>query len=762
MHRERSLKATPWSGCLYVLGLVLYSTTPLAADTGDADPPSAEAKTEKERVILPEMTVTATPGRETGYRVSNAATATKTDTPIFDSPFSVQVVPEQVFKDQRSSTIKDALENVSGVRSHSNEVEGYVFNIRGFRTLEIFRNGLAFSDAIPTIHETANLESLEVLKGPASILFGRIEPGGIIHKTTKRPLDVPYYSLEQEFGSYDHYRTIWDATGPLTGDRSLAYRLSGAYQDSASFRDFQEQQRFFISPSLLWRPTDATELKVDVEYLNNDAQSDTGFPALGDRPAPIPLSRSFQEPNDPLDETWSALVGYQLTHRLNDAWTIHNRFHAAWANLYKNNVLPVSIQADGRTLDRNINYQELPGEVYATNLDLTGKFDLLGSRHDVLAGLDYYYDYYDYSSTSLADVPVSNPGFPGHSGNSHDPEISIDIFNPRYGGVDPSKFISVLTDPARKGFSTFAREQYGVYFQDHITFFDQLHILGGGRYDWADNEGTFSRVSLADAKASVPARNEDEEFSPRVGVLYQPWPWPWIGVYGSWSNSFGANNGRTASGVLVPPETGVQWETGLKTQFFGGALSATLAFYHLTKENVLTEDLSTPDDPDDVIPIGESRSQGIEIDVFGQITDELGIIGSYAYTDADVTKDNSGLEGKELQNVPLHSGSAFLTYEFKNYQALNGLRLGFGAFAVGNRQGDTNNTFILPGYVRLDTFAAYSLNVGPSRVTAQLNIENLADKDYFEGTDVYFNSGGRLGIFPGAPLTVIGSLRVEF
>ncbi|MGH9960315.1 MAG: TonB-dependent siderophore receptor, partial [Pyrinomonadaceae bacterium] len=464
--------------------------------------------------------------------------------------------------------------------------------------------------------------------------------------------------------------------------------------------------------------------------------------------------------NDPLDETWSALVGYQLTHRLNDAWTIHNRFHAAWANLYKNNVVPVSLQADGRSLDRNLNYQELPGEVYGTNLDLTGKFDLFGSRHDVLVGLDYYYDYYDYSSTSLADAPVSNPGFPGHSGNSHDPEISIDIFNPTYGGVDSAKFISVLTDPALKGFSTFAREQYGVYFQDHITFFDKLHILGGGRYDWADNEGTFSEESLADAKAAAPDKNEDEEFSPRVGILYQPWPW--IGVYGSWSNSFGANNGRTASGDLVPPETGVQWETGVKTQLFDGALSATLVFYHLTKENVLTEDLSTPDDLTDVIPIGESRSQGIEVDVLGQITDEIGIIASYAYTDADVTKDNSGFEGTELRNVPLHSGSAFLTYDFKNYLALKGLRLGFGAFAVGSRQGDAENTFILPGYVRLDAFAGYSFNVGASRLTAQLNIENLADKDYFEGTDVYFNSGGRLGIFPGAPLTVIGSLRLEF
>lgn len=409
-------------------------------------------------------------------------------------------------------------------------------------------------------------------------------------------------------------------------------------------------------------------------------------------------------------------------------------------------------------MTRTINYQESPGQDYSTNLDLTGKLDLFGAKHDVLAGLDFHYDYYDYASTLLRAVEVTDPGDPGHSGNLHDPEISIDIFNPTYGRVDPSKFTRVITDPESTFFGPGKTEQYGVYFQDHITLFEKLHILGGGRYDWATV--AFGTSESLDGPSDIDQNeNEDEQFSPRVGILYHPWAW--IGVYGSWSNSFGTNNGRTASGGTLPPEIGEQWETGIKTELFDRKLSATLAFYHLTKENPLTDDFSTPD-PFDSIPIGESRSQGIELDVLGQITDELGIIGSYAYTDTEVTKDNSGLQGNELENVPLHSGSAFLTYEFKNYDSLQGLRLGFGVFAAGDRQGNPQNNFILPGYVRLDAFAGYRRNVGPTRVTAQMNIENLTDKEYFEGTDVFFNSGPRLGIFPGAPLTVIGSLRVEF
>ncbi len=341
-----------------------------------------------------------------------------------------------------------------------------------------------------------------------------------------------------------------------------------------------------------------------------------------------------------------------------------------------------------------------------------------------------------------------------------DPALAIDIFNPTYG-IDPAFFTNALATTVLPGenFSVFKDEFYGVYFQDHITLWDKLHIIGGGRYDWAE-VGRGNSGSFDEADANLPAATrDDEEFSPRVGVLYQAWPW--LGVYGSWSQSFSANNGVSATGETLEPQTGEQWETGLKTELFNKALSATLAFYHLTKENILTADLSTPD-PNDNAPIGESRSQGIELDVLGAITDELSVIGSYAYTDAEITKDNFGLEGNRVANVPFHSGSAFLTYEFKEFDALRGLSLGFGVFAVGDREGDDDNTFLLPGYARLDAFAAYRRQVGPTRVTAQLNIRNITDKEYFESTDPFSNLNPRLGIFPGAPLTAIGTLRVEF
>lgn len=690
------------------------------------------------------------------YQSPVSSLTTKTNTPLFDSPFSVQVVPREVINDQRSVTLEDALENVSGVRSNSNEQEGYSYTIRGFQVLNLFRNSLLVSTAIPTVFETANLESVQVLKGPSSILFGRVDPGGTINMVTKRPLDTPYHSLAQEFGSYGHFRTVWDSTAPLTEDGSLAYRLTGSYQSSDTFRDFQNIDRFFISPSLLWKISDATEIKFDIQYLQNDSQTDIGFPALGNRPANIHISRSFQEPNDPVDEGYHVLGSYELTHHFSDNWTFHNRFHAVQANIIKLNVAPMGLENNG-ILHRSVQYQQLDGENYATNFDIVGNFDLFGSQHDVLVGFDLFRDNSEYAFTALGTAELS-PDLVGFNGNLYDPDIDIDIFNPRYGSVASSKYSQVISNPDTAFYSTSKTEQYGVYFQDHITLFDKLHILGGGRHDWATVARGFP-ASFGGSSDIDDNEVTDQQFSPRVGLLYQPWKW--LSAYGSWSNSFGVNNGVAATGKNLPPQLAEQWEAGFKTELFDQRLSATLAFYHLTRTNILTPDISTSD-PFDSIAIGENRSQGVELDVIGQITDNLGIIGNYAYTDAKVTKDNSGFQGNKLANVPENSGRLFLTYDFKNHSYMDGWRFGLGVTAVGARAGNNLNNFVLPGYARLDTFAAYSFKLGKSKVTTQINIQNLTDKRYFSGTDVFFNADPRQGIIVGSPITATGTVRVEF
>ncbi|WP_434151347.1 TonB-dependent siderophore receptor [Methylocaldum gracile subsp. desertum] len=673
-----------------------------------------------------------------------------------DTPVSVQVVPRAVMQDQQTTRIKDALENVSGVRPQTSLGRGHGFLIRGFRNQRVFRNGLVaggISIGEAPEFDTANLQSVEVLKGPAAILFGRIEPGGMINVVTKRPEDTPHYSLEQRFGSYDFYRTEWDATGAITEDRSWSYRFAGAYQNNESFRDFNFNDRILVQPSVTWRPTDATEMTLEVEALYQEYQADRGLFAIGDRPAPIPISRSFIDPDDPIDTLSRVNLGFTLSHAFNETWTLRNRFLASFNEDDNFSVKPANaftVQqfldpgTGNRTYLRNIFSQAAESETYTTNLDLTGNLELWGTRHQTLVGFDFLRSTGTYLTRGNFLSPV--------------PGLEIDIYNPVYG-IDRSFYANALATPfpAGRNHSYFRDEWYGVYFQDHITLWDKLHILGGGRYDWATT-GRGLGDSFSAAEADLPSR-EDEAFSPRVGILYQPWYW--LSVYGNWTTSFGANNAITGSGATVDPEIGEQFEAGLKTELFDQRLTTTLAYYHLTKENILTRDFSSPD-PNAVAPIGEARSQGIELDVSGQITDELSLIGSYAFTDARITKDNEGRQGNRMNNVPEHAGSLWLKYDIRRYEPLNGLSFGAGVFIAGQREGDDANTFVLPGYVRLDAFAAYRYRLGDANLIAQFNIRNLLDKTYYESTDPFQSAPPRVGIYPGAPLMAMGSIRLEF
>ncbi len=696
--------------------------------------------------------------RNKSYTVINSSTATKTDTPIFDTPVSVQVVPRTVMDDQKTTRLKDALENVSGVRAQPTLGRGQGFIIRGFSNGRIYRNGLLTNGNLytgfPSEFDTGNVQSIDVLKGPAAVLFGRIEPGGLINITTKKPLDIPYYSLEQQIGSYDHYRTQWDATGAVTDDHSLLYRFTGAYQNNKSFRNFVFNDRVMVNPSITWRPTDKTDMTLSVEGLEQDQQSDFGIPAIGSRPAPIPISRSLDDPNSPVDHISKTLVNTEINHRFNDDWAIHHRFLASFNDEFSSFINPApafgpsedALLPDG-TLKRNIFGQKSDNQNYAMNLDLTGKLKLGFSQHETLVGFDYFKSSQKYHYFGEYNIPNS--------------ALDINIFNPGSSyGISPALIRQTLSQPPSGDTSNFAvsySDWYGAYFQDHITLWDKLHILGGGRYDWAES-GQSYQASYSLAEATLPS-SKVEGFSPRVGILYQPIKE--LGVYGNWTTSFSANNAPAADGSTFDPQRGEQFEAGFKTQLLDDKLLATLAYYHLVKDNILVPDLSTAFLFDMIS--NKQRSQGIELDVTGQITNQFSLIGSYAFTDARVLVDHSGdTAGNRMPNVPEHSGSLWVKYDINGYSAPEGFSIGVGGVAAGERQGDFANSFQLPGFVRMDAFAAYKMKVGATKVTTSFNIRNLLDKEYYESTDPDQNVTPRLGIAPGAPLTAIGSVRVEY
>ncbi|MGH8552739.1 MAG: TonB-dependent siderophore receptor, partial [Methylococcales bacterium] len=509
------------------------------------------------------------------------------------------------------------MQNVSGVQftpTSGNIGGGNTFVIRGFANGrdQLLRNGRRF----PAARDLANVEQVEVLKGPASVLFGRLEPGGLVNVVTKKPLDNPYYALQQQFGSYDLFRTTVDATGPIDADGSLLYRFNLGYTDTESFRDELFDRALFIAPALTWRPSEGTEVNLNYEYRQRDNLFDSGIPVRfadgNNRIPPISRRTQFTEPGIH-DEQDYHLVDLNWSHRFNAFdvdWTVRNGFQYQRNEFNFREISSGGVRADGRTVDRFIFIGPQNQDYYQVFFNLIGKFDLLGTKHTALVGWDYF------------DQQNKSKGFFDSAGQF---DVSIDLFNPVLGRVD---LATILAQPF-EDFGKSGNRWHGVYFQDQISLFgDRLHILGGGRYDWAETFSGGSPLSFSDIQTTTI---KAKKFSPRVGVVYQPWPW--LSLYGNYVESLGTtSNGRTAAGSPLPPQEGEQYEAGFKTAFFDGRLSSTLAFFNVTKSNLSAADRTRPGIA--FIAAGEARSRGIELDISGQPTDRLSLIGTYAFTDA--------------------------------------------------------------------------------------------------------------------------------
>jgi len=691
---------------------------------------------------LPAMIVTGNDAKvaeedpySTDYYHTVSRTATKTDTPIMETPASIQIVPKALMNDQQNINILDSLNrNVSGVSARTGAGLLYDnFIIRGFTTGSngaAYRNGLLY----PTnFYEPANIEQLEVMKGPAAALYGRVEPGGLINITTKKPQATPYYSLQQQFGSYDLYRTTVDATGPIDDDKTLLYRFNGTYLEKESYRDLINSDRVFIAPSLSWRPNEKFDANLELEYKHDNFINDYGTPLpLGaTKPLRLPRERFLGDSENFRNEQENILVGFDWNYHFNENWRLTNRFLWNKWNINLFDINSFGLRPDGRTLNRGVVYGKQDYQTFTTNLDLVGKFEFLGLKHELLIGGDFYHNKWPGTEVFFGATPAVPP---------------IDIYNPVYGQINPDA-ISKLT---KNEFRYRVDQWYGLYFQDQITLFDKLHIMGGGRYDWTSSGTGFSTVSVQKAidnfhDVSIDAQN----FSPRVGLLYQPWQW--LSLYGNYTQSFNVNNGFQFGGGTFKPQIGEQFEIGFKTEFFDHRLSTSMAFYHLTKQNTLTPDLQHQGYS---IAIGEARSQGIELDIKGQLTDHLNLVATYAYTDTKVVKDNIVSRiGKDLVNVPEHQASVWGTY-----QLTENFRVGLGEVLVGARQGDVNNSFQLPGYARTDAMVAYAHEIGKTRLTYQVNINNVLNKYYYDNS----SGGNRNTILFGEPISVMGSIRLEY
>jgi len=687
-------------------GLVVNIQIPAATEP---PPPQAE---ELETI---ELIVTAEREQE-GYYIPEASIGTRTDTPIRDIPQSIQVVPQQLIEDRQVSEIEDILRTATGVTANfaSRDV-GQAFTIRGFSSPNFFINGIRDSFGV---FETANLEQVEILRGPASVLFGQLPPGGVINLITKQPLDEPFYEISGTVGNFDFYRSTADLSGPLNADRSLLYRLNLAVQNSESFVDFVEEDNYLVAPVLTWRISDATTLTLEGEYFNEQNTFEPGLPAIGTI-LPNPNGNIARETflGDPSSffnfRGWR--LGYSFEHQFNEDWQLRNTFRVLNIARDSSIAFPANLLEDNRTLERRgsrtLNPFIQSNLVLDTNV--VGSFKTGAIQHQLLTGIDLYRQ-----STLFGGVEFL----------SFSP---VDIFNLVHNQTSSTVTGGIFAE------EEFINKGLGIYLQDQVSLAENLIILLGGRFDIVESQEFLDSDFISS--------QQDQAFSPRLGIVYRPVE-P-VSLYASYSRSFQQEVGTSVDGQLFEPTQGTQYEVGVKADL-SDRLFATLAFFDLTRSNVVTSD---PENPIFSIQTGEQQSRGIEFDLAGEILPGWDIAFGYAYTDAKVTKDNDIPEGNRLINVPEHSFSLWTKYEIQDGD-FQGLGLGLGLFYVGEREGDLSNTFRLPSYLRTDAAIYYRRN----GLRAQVNIENLFDIDYFEA------ARNRLRVFPGAPLTVRGTIGWTF
>jgi iron complex outermembrane receptor protein len=647
----------------------------------------------------------------------------RTDTPLRDIPASIQIVPKQVLEEQQVDSLNEALKNVPGtIQTTPDDTPTFNgFTIRGFFAGEgqnFSRNGLNLQLAGSSTAIFSNIEQIEVLKGPASVLFGGGNPGGTINIVTKQPQSEPSYSVEASVGSYDFYQGAIDLTGPLNESKTALYRLNASYENAGGFVDFVDRETPAIAGALKFEIGENTNLTFDAQYVRTTVGRGTGLPAEGTLfPNPngeIPRNRNLANP-DAFFFNNTLLVGYNLEHRFSENWTLRNAFYFTDNNYgYKNLYQAVSLDPDLRTLQREAS-GDYDQKINAFDLvtNVVGKFSTGPIQHQLLLGVDLRRtDFRGVQKASFRGTP-------------------IDLFNPVYS----SERLEQTSPPSE---TTALTNSLGIYVQDQIAITDNLKLLLGGRFD------AFEQTDK-DILANTETVQSGNAFSPRLGIVYQPIQ-P-ISLYASYSSSFTPTIGRSANNEPFKPGRGTQYEVGVKADI-NDKLSTTLAFYDLTRTNVNTAD---PDNPNFEIQTGEQNSRGVEFNIGGEILPGWNVIAGYAYTDARITKDNTFPVGSRISNVPRHSFNLWTSYEIQK-GALQGLGFGLGFSYVGDRPGTFDNSLTLPSYLRTDAGIFYKRG----RFRAALNVNNLFDVDYFVDSNAGFP------VYPGEPLTVQGTISWEF
>ena len=659
-----------------------------------------------------------------GYQPLSSATATLTSMPLLDIPQVVNTVSDRVLEDQHATSLDEALYNVANV-VQTNTLGGTqdAFTRRGFganRDGSIMTNGLR--TVLPRSFNAAT-ERVEVLKGPASTLYGILDPGGLINVVTKRPEKTFGGSLSATSSSFGGGTGQVDVTGPIDGTR-LAYRLTGEYQDEDYWRNFGTERSTFIAPSLTWFGDDAT---VTVLYSHRDYKTpfDRGtiFDLNTKKAVDVDRKTRFDEPFNVTDGQ-SDLAQLNAEYRLNSHWTAKFDYSYSQDKYSDNQARVMAYDSKTGNLTRRVDAtQGSTQRMHTTRADLQGNVDIAGFYNEILTGVSY--ENYDLLRTDMIRCK-----------NVKD----FNIYNPSYGSLGKCTTVS-----ASDSDQTIKQESYSAYAQDALYLTDKWIAVAGMRYQY------YTQYAGKGRPFNVNTDSHDDQWTPKLGLVYKLTPA--VSLFANYSQTFMPQSSIASYIGDLPPETSNAYEIGAKFDLFDG-ITANIALFDIHKRNVLyTESIG---DETVAKTAGRVRSQGVEVDLAGSLTENTNIIASYGYTDAKVLEDPD-YAGKPLPNVPRHTGSLFLTYDIHNAIAGNTLTLGGGGHGVSRRSATNGADYYLPGYFVADAFAAYKMKL-QYPVTLQVNVKNLFDKTYYTSSIATNNLGNQIG----DPREVQFTVKMEF
>ncbi len=645
-----------------------------------------------------------------GYIPKHSSTATKTDTPIIETPQSISVVSRRDMDIRNVRDVGEAVAYTSGasVGSFGEKVlfGGNAINIRGFGEsgaagasanayldgMKLQRYSYAGSNLDPWL-----FERVEVLKGPASVLFGQTEPGGIVNRVSKRPYIGMLNQIRLGTGNFDKAHLAFDLGAELSD--AWQFRAVGLALDGEARQVHSERERQLIAPSLRWT-NGVSDLTLLINYQRDDMNA--GFynhlpraAVFGNPNGRIPLNFRAGDPTWDLwnVKTWS--VGYLFNHDFNDALSFRQNLRYINQNMNARRSWHNRPLKDQRILNRFAIQDRIDSYSWTIDNQLQWKLTTGTINHTLLTGIDYFKG----SANQYLVFGAAPP---------------LDLFAPVYNQIFPPP---TILDGGEKS----NMQRTGIYMQDQIKV-GGLSLLIGGRYDKA--KSSYENK----ARPGTDSRRSDQAFTGRAGAIYNFASG--FAPYLSYAESFEpVIFGNAFDGSPFEPTEGKQYEVGIKYQPTGAEHLITMAAFDLTQENVLTAD---PVNPGFSIQIGEVQVRGIELEGKFSVNDNLYVTGAYTYLDHEVTKSNYGDKGKRRTQLPRHNASLWANYSL-NRGTLAGMGLGLGVRYFGKTEGDRLNTFSVPGYTLVDLAAHYDLGQSPFRLEgwrASLNVNNLFDKYY--------------------------------